>query len=159
MIPLSDDSLSAVSAGNHHHHGDDDKVLLVETFIIDQGQQYAMALNLINAGGPVQVGNNALIAVAPGCVGILGSTVIQAVVNLEHHQCAPCAFDEATLETGVSGQGQQYATALNLINAAGTVQVGNNLIALMSCDGVAGVVDSCVVQAVVNGACQTTPSD
>ena len=153
MTPMSDSGLAAVTAG--FGHGEDE--LLVETFVIEKGQQYASALNLINAGGPVQVGNNILVASSPECTGILGSSVVQAVINLEHHECAPCDFDDATLETGISGNGQQHATAMTLINTAGSAQVGTNLIALSSCDGGAGVVDSCVTQVVVNGACQTTP--
>ena len=165
MVPMSDSSLSAVAAGNGQggggggddHHGDSDTSLLIETFVIDQGQQNVTALNLVNAGGPVQVGSNILVVTSPEMARIDGSTVIQAVVNLQHQECAPCAFDDATLQTGVSGRGQQNACAVNLVNAAGAVNAGSNILAVVSCDGPAGISDSCVAQVVVNGACQTTP--
>lgn len=159
MVPMSDSSLSAVTAGDGHDgdgHGSDSE-LLIETFVTDRGQQNVTALNLVNAGGPVQVGSNILVVSAPQMARIDGSSVVQAVVNLQHQECAPCAFDNATLQTGVSGQGQQNACALNLVNAAGAVNAGSNILAVVSCDGPAGISDSCVTQVVLNGACQTTP--
>ncbi len=147
MMPLSNSTLSAVTAGNHT----DDYYASLE--IKDKGQQNVNALNLINAIGPVQVGTNVLVAQADDMAGINKSEVSQTVVNAVLTQCSMCDFDDAGIEVEVKDKGQQDVNALNVINGGGSVQVGTNIIALCSGD-TAGVNKSSLSQCVVNVAAQ-----
>jgi hypothetical protein len=151
MTPMSDSGLSGISAGY------DSAAFKVEVEVKDQGQQFATALNLINAGGPVQVGNNILVVASPECATIEDAAIVQAVVNLQHQECSPCEFETAKLEVEIKDQGQQNVCALNLVNSAGAVNAGTNLLAVVSLDDCASIDGALIIQAVVNGSCQTSP--
>ena len=139
MTPLSDADLSQVAAGNG------DSELEIEIDIDEQGQQYVNVLNLINAGGPVQVGTNQLV-VSGNLAGLIGAEIQQVVANEIDDECE---FDEVELEVEISDQGQQNAYALVLINTTGSAQVGANIVALSG--GSAGLIkDSSVQQVVAN---------
>ncbi len=143
MTPLSDAGLSAISAGN----GDGGE-LEIEIDVDEQGQMYVSALNLINAGGPVQVGTNQLVASA-NIAAVVGSQIQQVVTNQIDDACSVCEFEEVDLEVDIDDQGQQFASALNLINTTGAAQVGTNIVAL-SGGSAALVNNSSVTQLVVN---------
>lgn len=155
VTPLSDSSLSAIAAGDGPGgpggpggHGND-KAYDAKVEVEDYSQQYASALNLINAVGPVQAGNNILVL----CHGeIEDSMVHQSVMNFNATECSPCEFNDFELKVEVEDFSQQFASAMNLINSGGLVQAGNNLLVL--CGEDADIEGSCVMQTVMNSSGQ-----
>jgi hypothetical protein len=143
MTPLSDTSLSAVSAGNG------DSELEIEVEIEDFSQQYVRALNLINAGGAVQVGTNVFVATAECVAGIVKAGVEQTVVNVICEPCSICEFDDVEMEVEVEDCAQQGVHALNVINTTGSAQVGTNIAGLCA-GGAAGLYKAGLSQCVVN---------